>query len=244
MRSAFRQDTPTYPFEWDELPVGEAMQKALSQVCDEFSQRIFGYYFVKLGNLSSQITLPKCQIRQQIHYTQTAISGSHVMGHSHSLPFQENAIDGFLLANELDFAQDPHQVLREVDRTITGSGYVIITGFNPLSLAGLVKYSPFKPSSPLKEARFFSVARIKDWLHLLGFEIVEQQYLLPSTLFFSSEKSVMRQSKWVNTYLPWTGSMYVILARKREFPMTLVKPKWKMKPRFSAVGASARQIPS
>ena len=67
-----------------------------------------------------------------------------VVGQSHCLPFAENSIDGFLLANELDFAQDPHEILREVDRVITQNGYVIISGFNPLSLAGIAKFLPVK----------------------------------------------------------------------------------------------------
>ncbi len=218
------------------------MRDAIARVCDEFSQRIFGYYFVKLGNLSAQIALPQSQIKQQFSLTPVQVEQTSVIGQTHDLPFQENSIDGFLLANELDFAQDPHQVLREVDRTITGSGYVIITGFNPVSLAGLIKYSPFKRDDMLHHARFFTSSRIKDWLHLLGFEIVEQRHLLYSSLFLSSDKSIQRDPYWLKNYLPWSGAVYVILARKREFPMTLVKPKWKIKPRFSAIGASARQI--
>tara|TARA_Y100000296_G_scaffold44360_1_gene50957 strand:+ start:79 stop:936 length:858 start_codon:yes stop_codon:yes gene_type:complete len=164
-----------------------------------------------------------------------------IVGQSHSLPFSENSIDGFLLANELDFAQDPHEILREVDRVITQNGYVIISGFNPLSLAGIAKFLPVKRGNILHDARFFTSYRIKDWLQLLGFEIVEQRQVLFSTLFFQQRwKGAAKLQHYLASYLPWCSAVYVILAKKRVIPMTAIKPKRNLKPRFSAVGASVR----
>ncbi|MFZ8200397.1 class I SAM-dependent methyltransferase [Alteromonas portus] len=164
-----------------------------------------------------------------------------VVGQSHCLPFAENSIDGFLLANELDFAQDPHEILREVDRVITQNGYVIISGFNPLSLAGIAKFLPVKRGNILHDARFFTSYRIKDWLQLLGFEIVEQRQVMFSTLFFQQKwKGAVKLQDYLSSYLPWCSAVYVILAKKRVIPMTAIKPKRNLKPRFSAVGASVR----
>ena len=164
-----------------------------------------------------------------------------VVGQSHCLPFAENSIDGFLLANELDFAQDPHEILREVDRVITQNGYVIISGFNPLSLAGIAKFLPVKRGNILHDARFFTSYRIKDWLQLLGFEIVEQRQVMFSTLFFQQKwKGAVKLQDYLASYLPWCSAVYVILAKKRVIPMTAIKPKRNLKPRFSAVGASVR----
>ena len=173
---------------------------------------------------------------------ESTISGENtIVGQSHSLPFSENSIDGFLLANELDFAQDPHEILREVDRVITQNGYVIISGFNPLSLAGIAKFLPVKRGNILYDARFFTSYRIKDWLQLLGFEIVEQRQVLFSTLFFQQRwKGAAKLQHYLASYLPWCSAVYVILAKKRVIPMTAIKPKRNLKPRFSAVGASAR----
>ncbi|RDV24307.1 SAM-dependent methyltransferase [Alteromonas aestuariivivens] len=243
MRSAFRKKEPRYPVDWNQFPAGEAIRQAIQSCCDDFSQRIFGYHFVKLGNLSVQIPLPKCSIRHHIHQARIINEQTGVLGKSHELPYVENSIDGFLLANELDFAQDPHQVLREVDRTITQSGYVIISGFNPYSMTGLGKYLPVKRGNMLHDARFFSAGRIKDWLQLLGFEIVEQRQILFSMLFFSYQFNVSpKWQEWLNRYCPWCGSVYVILARKRVWPMTVVKPKLRLEPRFSPVGASMREV--
>lgn len=286
MRSAFRPQAPRYPEDWTDFPAGELIKQAITQVCDDYTQRIFGYHFVKLGSLSAQIPLEQSPIRNII--SQVPISSVHwdkaethndeiassaeqgertqhsdsdkpvsaksgasnvasprVVGQSHRLPFSENSIDGFLLANELDFAQDPHEILREVDRVITQSGYVIISGFNPLSLAGIAKFLPVKRDNKLHDARFFTSYRIKDWLQLLGFEIVEQRQIMFSTLFFQPRWEYSKNIQhYLSTYFPWCSAMYVILARKRVIPMTAIRPKLQLKRQFSPVGAASARTSS
>lgn len=231
---------PRYPQSWCELPVGEAVRDVISAHCDRLSERIFGYHLVKLGNLSSEVALPSCPISHQINQCQLRSPHTGLIGKSCTLPYVENSVDGFLLCNELDFAQDPHEILREVDRVITQSGYVIITGFNPFSATGLGKYLPLKKDNILHDARFFSAARIIDWLSLLSFEVLDTQYIIPSSLFWSSEKAIRYPAQWrMYGYQQWFNSVYVIFARKRTWPMTTIKPKWKLKPSFSAVSANS-----
>ena len=42
-------------------------------------------------------------------------------------------MDACLLANTLNFAQDPHQILREAHRVLKDDGWIYITLFNPMS---------------------------------------------------------------------------------------------------------------
>ncbi|OFC70943.1 methyltransferase domain-containing protein [Alteromonas confluentis] len=241
MKLAYRAKPPRYPLSWSELPAGEAIHDAVQSVSNSLSSRVFGYHFVKLGALSSAVELPKCGVSHHIRQAPEKIDNASVVSLSSELPYVENSIDGFLLANELDFCQDPHQILREVDRCITQDGYVIISGFNPFSLTGIGKYLPLKRGNLLHDARFFSSGRVKDWLQLLGFEVIETRHILFSMLFLKKQFSI--SAKWhsrVSRYFPWCSSVYVIIARKRVVPMTTIKPQWKLKPRFSAVGASMR----
>lgn len=245
MKSAFHHKTPRYPQDWSELPRGEELQSVIGSVCNDLSQRIFGYHLVKLGALSSEIALPDCAIRHQVCQTHSEQPSSTLVSPSHTLPYIENSVDGFLLANELDFAQDPHEILREVDRVITANGYLIISGFNPYSLTGLARFLPYKRKSPLFQARFFSSHRITDWLHLLGFEIVERRHIVYSALFSNKRAGHSTAwQQWCSKYCPWCSSVYVLMARKRGLPMTTIKAKWKVKPRFSTVGASMRGTPN
>ncbi|GGW95289.1 SAM-dependent methyltransferase [Alteromonas halophila] len=225
---------------WSQFDEGERIRLAIEGVCNDFAPRIFGYHFLRLGELSSEVALPGSPIRHIFNQTQQPHEHSSVVSQSHCLPYSENSIDGVLLANELDFAQDPHQVLREVDRVITQNGYVIISGFNPFSVTGLVSWLPVKRKKVLYEARFFTAGRIKDWLQLLGFEIIEQQHVLFSMLQFKPPMEASRMQNLMQRYLPRSGSVYVILARKRVIPMSTIRPRMKLKPQFSPLGASMR----
>lgn len=240
MKSALKDTKLECPESWGELPRGSALKQSIEVECDESSRMFFGYHLVKLGHLSAEIELPSCPIKHVVSQTPKAKPLSSVVSTPQELPFVENSVDAFLLANELDFAVDPHQILREVDRAITPNGYVMLTGFNPLSIAGILRFVPHKRIGFLRNARFFTKARVKDWLQLLGFEIIEHRTFAHFSLLSSTNNRLMnRLHRFCSKYFPWSGAMYVIIARKREIPLSVVKPSWRLKPRFSAVGASA-----
>ena len=243
MKAALKADTPSYPDSWSALPRGSALKHAIEAACVESSQLFFGYHLVKLGNLSAHVELPNCPIKHMVNVTASEQPKSSLIATSRELPFIENSVDAFLLANELDFAGDPHQILREVDRVITPNGYLMLTGFNPFSIAGLLRFIPHKRIGRLRDARFFTKGRVKDWLYLLGFEIIESKDFAHFSLLSSHKNEAMNKlHRFCSRYFPWSGALYVIVARKREIPLSLVKPSWRLKPKFSAVGASARNV--
>ncbi|GAA6185892.1 methyltransferase domain-containing protein [Aliiglaciecola sp. NS0011-25] len=224
------------------------MKEHVETSLEACSRRFFGYHLVKVGCLSSQIDLSECAIKHIVNVVNRKcveqhqpIKGNQVIADSHELPFSENSVDAFLLAHELDFSRDPHQILREIDRTLIPNGHVVIVGFNPFSLAGILRYLPFKSNKILREARFFSSMRINDWLHLLGFETIEQHQLVFSSLMFKRKSRLFSGiESFCRKYLPIFSSIYVIVAKKRVIPLSLIKPKWKPSPKFSTVGASVR----
>ncbi|WP_299077556.1 methyltransferase domain-containing protein [uncultured Paraglaciecola sp.] len=241
MKPALINKHPSKPERWQDLPLGADIKSLLEKEMAEVSHQFFGYHLVRLGHLSSQIELATCPIKHQVNITSSEQTATQVMGTAVDLPLRENSVDAFLLAHELDFSKDPHQILREIDRAIMPNGYLVLTGFNPFSLCGLFKYLPFNKGNILHDARFFSCARVKDWLQLLGFEIVDTNYLLFNELFLQRKLSqASKWSSWCYRYLPWLSTMYVIVARKREIPLSIIKPKWKTKTKFSTVGASVR----
>jgi ubiquinone/menaquinone biosynthesis C-methylase UbiE len=52
------------------------------------------------------------------------------------LPFAANSIDLAVMPHVLESHDNPHQILREVERILIPDGQLVITGFNPLSLWG------------------------------------------------------------------------------------------------------------
>ncbi len=240
VRSARSERSLEYPESWQQLSQGEIARSELEQALIPISERIFGYYLVKIGSLSSQIALPNCPVKYQFNCSEQANEQSHLCAKSAKLPFQKGSVDAFFVLGELDFAQDPHQILREIDRAITADGRVVIAGFNPFSIAGIIKYLPINRKNILHKGRFFTAGRIKDWLQLLSFEIVRQENLVYSSLFMrQSLNSQSRVQKWCKRYFPWFSSMYIIEARKREIPLTPIKPAWKLTPKFSASSTAA-----
>jgi len=142
-----------------------------------------------------------------------------------------------LLSHTLEFSLDPHHVIREANRVLIPNGYLVLTGFNPLSLAGLNRILPYRRSQTPWNEHFFTPMRVKDWLHLMGFEILADQRCLHSGLTGKVSKDSL-QGNWHNfakNYLPALGSVYVIVAKKRVLPLTPIKPKWQIRSGFQPV---------
>jgi SAM-dependent methyltransferase len=239
MKPALTHLAPKYPNSWQDLPMGPALREIVEGTLAESSRQFFGYHLLRLGNLSSEIELPQCPIKHKFNVTRKIQPLSSVQGKADSLPIAENSIDAILLVHEMDFAHDPHQILREVLRAIIPNGHLVVVGFNPWSLCGLFKYLPFKRQNALHQARFFSITRTKDWLHLLGFEITTVRRAVFSELFLG--RRLAPESKWISwceKYLGWLSAIYIIEARKREIPLSLIKPKWNTKTKFAPVGAT------
>ncbi|MEC8208441.1 MAG: methyltransferase domain-containing protein, partial [Pseudomonadota bacterium] len=151
--------------------------------------------------------------------------------------------DACILSHCLEYHSDPHHILREAHRTLIPGGYLVITGFNPFSLCGLAQLLPFSRQKLPWTGRFFTPSRVKDWLNLLGFEIISDERFIHSSLARGNRLS--RFAAWRSfgqQYLKPMGSVYMLVARKRVAPLTPIKPKWHARPQFSPVkGAGLRQ---
>jgi SAM-dependent methyltransferase len=210
--------------QWQQLPNGDVLLFQTQQRINYYLPRCFGYHLLKLGQLSCQLSTSESTITHQIS---CANSGDNlgIEADIHQLPFQESTIDLCILAHELDFSSDPHQLLREIDRVLTLDGTLIISGYNPISWFGLKSF--LQPKHP-QTARLFLPSRVIDWLHLLGFEIQQKQHF-----DFISHKATNSVSFCIESigqrYLPYFCSVYFIIAKKKTTPMTKVKSAFKFK---------------
>jgi hypothetical protein len=104
---------------------------------------------------------------------------------------------------------------------------VVISGFNPLSLWGLKRMFSKRKDYPW-QGDFLSQPRIKDWLALLGFEVVGWDtacYAPP----FSNPAWRMRfdfLDSVGRSRCPLPGGVYFLIAKKRVVGMRLIKPNW------------------
>ena len=151
-----------------------------------------------------------------------------------ALPFDSNSLDLVVLPHALELARDPHLALREVARVLVPEGRVVIVGFNPASLWGArqwlgrlrrgvglgVKRYLFLPGG----GEFMRYRRLRDWLHLLGFEVEAGR--------FGCYRPPVHSQTWLSRFewaervgdrwWPVFGAVYFVVAVKRVRGMRLV----------------------
>ena len=211
------------PASWQQIPQGEALRAATEQLLADWWPQIFGYYLLKVGDLSCQLDTSASPIKHHIHLGIKA-ENRQLSADSDALPLLDLSVDALLLCHAHEFCTDPHHLMREMHRVLRADGYLLLSGFNPISLAGLLKLNPwFKEKVPWN-GRFFTLSRLKDWLYLLGFEVVMEQRFYASSLLGNEPAT----SRWRSFLARGFGSSYLLVARKRELPLTPIRPKWQL----------------
>ena len=201
------------PARWREMPRGEYYREALESQLRPWLAKLYGFHLLKIGNLSAEINTEACAISHQVN---VSLRGEpmQVMADPLHLPFAEKSVDACLLAHTLGWSEDPHRLLREADRVLIDDGWLIITGFNPLSFIGLRKLVPVLRRRTPYNSRMFTMTRQLDWLALLNFEVLHQGRF--QVLPWSRKGGTL-----LSTHLPALGCLQTIVARKRTVPLTL-----------------------
>lgn len=143
------------------------------------------------------------------------------------LPLASSSVDLVVLAHVLEFEDNPHQILREVERVLVPEGSVIVTGFNPFSLWGLQRRLLCRPVPPW-HGNYISIPRLKDWFALLGFEAHAGA--------FGCYVPAVTQERWLrrlgfldaagDRWWPIAGAVYIMQGIKRQHGMRLITPIW------------------
>ncbi|MEY3974452.1 MAG: hypothetical protein RIS59_813, partial [Pseudomonadota bacterium] len=149
--------------EWWSTTLGEHLLAQEQDLLDPVVHDVFGYHAVQLG-LSGIDLLRESRIRSRAI---VAVDGGDLLARPEQLPLADRSVDLLLLPHVLEFAGNPHAVLREADRVLMPEGRLIILGFNPLSLWGL---RHFAGGGYPWAGRFIPVPRLHDWLQLLDLD--------------------------------------------------------------------------
>jgi SAM-dependent methyltransferase len=231
---------------WLESPAGNYVREWEQLQLQALTADIFGFNAVQLG--MPQISgleanrMPNKWLTDT-HLPQTRDVPIVVVHDFTELPFATQSLDLVVLPHVLEFAAEPHQVLREVERVLIPEGQVIVCGFNPASLwgarqaAGGLTGGHFLPL----DGELISVPRLKDWLKLLNMEVHPGHfgcYAPPCT----TDKWLNRFSfmeKAGDRWWPYFGAVYIVQAIKRVKGMRLIGPAWKIQP-----GKAARGVPA
>lgn len=234
---AKQQAMPDKLAKWLQTPLGSYVQSWEQRQIESMVTNAFGYHAIQLGlphwDLLQANRMPYKHWAHSLDAPFGTRSGRLICA-PESLPFDTQSIDLLVMPHTLEWCDDPHQVLREVERVLMPEGRVVITGFNPYSIWGLRESMPVLDLLlPVPVPAQVSPRRLKDWFKLLSFE--------PDRGRFGCYVPLCTTEPWLrrwgfmekagDRWWPAAGAVYAISAVKRVAGMRLVGPAWRKKKR-------------
>jgi len=214
---------------WMGTPLGQYLLERERAYIDRTVSDIFGYNALQIGFPGVDLLRAN---RIPLRTTVARGKGAHVRADSAELPIVSASIDLVLMPHVLEFSENPHQILREVERVLVPDGRLVVTCFNPMSLWG-VRHSLFARDAYPWNGRFIHLLRIKDWLALLGFDMAGGAmgcYVPPC-----------KSQKWLDRFRfmedagdrwwPFGGAVAFLHAIKRVRGMRIITPQWALQAR-------------
>ncbi|WP_339668031.1 class I SAM-dependent methyltransferase [Dasania marina] len=221
---------------WFESEEGQALLCAEQYLIKRSLNGCFGYHILQMS-VTRQRSL--CHTaRVQHKFCVYPVAGNKqgqrvdVVADIQQLPLASGSVDAVLLHHSHEFAANPQQLLREVERVMVNGGHLIVVGFNPYSLMGLQSVlTRYLPRS-IWHNKTFSHSRMEDWLSLLGFQVTQRQFGYHR---FAGSRKKSRSNFWrfinrcvvsATKKLP-LGSFYCITSVKQEAAMTPDSSRWR-----------------
>ncbi len=218
---------------WWQSALGHAVISAESELLSEALEDVFGWEFLQIGAWGMERELlAGARTRRHTLVAPDALSaGADIIGRPSHLPIVSDSVDAALLPHALEFAADPYAIVREVDRVLIGEGQLLVLGFSPLSLWGL-RARGARNGFPPGMRRILSERRVREWLVLLGYEVIaSRRYLYRSPWRAGPEPGTGNAPLLRRGLLnPLPAGAYLLKARKRVYTLTPVRPRIKEKP--------------
>jgi SAM-dependent methyltransferase len=193
---------------------------------------VFGFELLQLGCWGRGADL--CAAARTQHHRCLAPDASGpgaVRADFAALPVATTSVEAVLLPHTLEYAPEPHELLREVERVLVGEGHLLVCGFNPRGPWGL-RHLLSRGRFPPPATRMLSESRLRDWLRLLGLEVVDaRRYLFVPPW---NQPLAVRSRRWLERhgprFVPLLAGAYLVKARKRVRAVTPIRPAWQRAP--------------
>ena len=205
---------------------------------------LFGYHCLQVGDLAGADLLSASRILGRIIVD---VDGGAprdpyplVSGAATSLPIDSHAVDVVILPHVLEFESRPHEALREASRVLVPEGSLVILGFNPVSVIGLRRVFKCRAEVAPWCGTYFGATRLRDWLTLLGFDIIDQRAC------FAAERGPRGWWPGRRSLIEWMppalASARLILAKKRVNAMLPMRSRWTPRRRLAGVGLAGPSV--
>lgn len=224
--------TPTDLHAWLRTPLGQRVYVLERKLVAEALAQVFGWQLLQIGVwgdddglIAEARTQRRCVLAW--HGDREASHASTIRSRTDSLAIASDSIDAVVLPHTLEYEPDPHAILREVERVLSGEGHLIVLGFRPLSSWG-VRHLLARDGFPPGLERMIGEGRLKDWLKLLGFEVLDaQRYLFTLPWGSSAQSSHGFLERSGRRLWPLFAGGYLLKARKRVYALTPIRPRWR-----------------
>ena len=223
---------------WLKRPLGRLLREHERRQIRKTIANLFGYHILQLGTLIPEDDLlGASRIRHKL-VTDPSDKGAGVLCAFERIPLASDGIDAVVAPHILEFADEPHEVLREIERILIPEGRVLLTVFNPWSLWGLWSLILGRSGRVPWCGQFLTSGRLHDWLLLLGFEVEKEVSFFYRPPFQSG--GIMRRLRFIERIgagaWPILGGVNLILARKRVVAMTPIQLKKRRRRRMVPAG--------
>ena len=228
---------------WLETGTGTNLLREESRQIAGAFENIFGDQFLQIGAWGDPVLFRRyARTRRYAVVAAKRGPGVDFVSVPEDLAVATDSIDAVFLPHVLETTEDPHAVLREVDRILRPDGHVVVAGFNPWGWWGVRHYLS-RRRFPTGGQRMVSEYRLRDWLHLLDYHVEPPRfhhvaaplYRQPQTPEMPSEVPVempAREADLDGGQLPaarfrgWhpLASCYLLVARKEVFTVTRIRP--------------------
>jgi SAM-dependent methyltransferase len=202
---------------WYARDAGQYLLDATRSTVQNLLDTSFGYHILQLGVSGIR---PLCQgspINHRLYCANRAGPGVSLVAEPDELPLESDSVDAIIAHHCLEFASNPHQVLREIQRVLTPQGQLLVIGFNPFSLLGCKTHLRSVARDPLwSRHQPVSERRLTDWLHLLGCEVLDtfRLYGLPPVGSGRLRQFIARGDAWTARHNLHIGGLYILHATK------------------------------
>ena len=202
---------------------------------------LFGYHALQLGlpslrALATNRMPHRWLATQDEHMPLAGEPVASLLTDFAALPFAQSSLDLVVMPHTLDGHANPHATLREVARVLVPDGRVVISGFNPTSLWGM-RFQRERLSRRWRKGptllpsldKTIGYGRLRDWLHLLDFDIEVGRFGVYGPVMGS--ETWQRRFSWMDRlgarWWPIFGAAYFLVAVKRVHGVRLLETKWK-----------------
>lgn len=226
---------------WFSRPRGQYLLSEEKHLAASLLGETFGYHQLQLGMTGGHALATGSPLGHKIYSSAVARTGVGLLCEPDCLPFANDGIDAVVLHHALEFSASPHGLLREAHRVLAPQGQIVILGFNPLSLFGLsMKVTGLLPERLWGQAHSISVRRLKDWLNLLGAEVlgVHHCFVMPPAGGPRLSGILTRCDRYATQSRLPLGGVYAIHAKKLSSTLTPTRLRWRQPVGARLIGLS------